>query len=196
MTPVEPKKDLPVKRFRSQAALEAWLDKHHASPAGLWVELAKKDSGVRSVTHPEAVESALCYGWIDGLAGAADDPRFWRLRFTPRRRRSKWSRINCAAVERLQTAGRLKPAGLREVAAAKADGRWAAAYASPRSITVPEELQAGLNASPRAKRFFEQLDSRNRYAILYRVQDAKKPETRLRRIEKFLRMLEAGETIY
>ncbi|MBA3260035.1 MAG: YdeI/OmpD-associated family protein [Gemmatimonadales bacterium] len=193
---VDPTTDLPVERFASQAAWEAWLGKHHGSSAGLRLELAKKDSGVPSVTHAEAVESALCYGWIDGQGTTADDPRFWRLRFTPRRRRSKWSRINCAAVERLQAEGRLQPAGLREVEAAKADGRWDAAYASQRTITVPEDLQAELEANPGARRFFEQLDSRNRYAILYRIHDAKKPETRLRRIQKFLRMLEAGETIY
>lgn len=193
---VDPTKSLPVKRFASQVVWEAWLDKHHGASSGLWLELAKKDSGVPSVTHAEALESALCYGWIDGQAATADDPGYWRLRFTPRRRRSKWSRINCAAVERLQAEGRLKPAGLREAEAAKADGRWDAAYASQRTITVADDLQAELDANPGAKRFFAQLDSRNRYAILYRIHDAKKPETRLRRIEKFLRMLEAGKTIY
>ncbi len=150
---VDPTTDLPVERFASQAAWEAWLGKHHGSSAGLRLELAKKDSGVPSVTHAEAVESALCYGWIDGQGTTADDPRFWRLRFTPRRRRSKWSRINCAAVERLQAEGRLQPAGLREVEAAKADGRWDAAYASQRTITVPEDLQAELEANPGARRF-------------------------------------------
>ncbi len=192
----EPKQNLLTKRFASQAAWDAWLDRHHGTSAGVWLQLARKDSGIASVTHPEALETALCYGWIDGQAAASDDSRFWRLRFTPRRPRSKWSRINCAAVERLQAQGRLKMAGIREVEAAKADGRWDAAYASQRTMAVPEDLQSELDAHPRATRFFEQLDSRNRYAILYRIHDAKKPDTRLRRIEKFVRMLEAEETIY
>jgi len=158
--------------------------------------LTRRFGGVASVSHPEALETALCYGWIDGQAAAAGDPRFWRLRFTPRRARSKWSRINCAAVERLEAQGRMKPAGMREAEAAKADGRWDAAYASPRTMAVPDDLQSALDAHPRARRFFEQLDSRNRYAILYRLHDAKRPDTRLRRLEKFVRMLQAGQTIH
>jgi uncharacterized protein YdeI (YjbR/CyaY-like superfamily) len=188
-------KDLPVKRFASRRAWEAWLEGHHESAPGLWLEFAKKDSGLRSVSHAEALEVALCYGWIDGQAASVDTQRF-RQRFTPRRARSKWSRINCAAVERLHAEGRLAPAGVREMEAAKRDGRWEAAYASPRTMTVPDDLRAQLDANPRARRFFEQLDSRNRYAILYRLQDAKKADTRQRRLEKFVGMLEAGETIH
>jgi uncharacterized protein YdeI (YjbR/CyaY-like superfamily) len=161
----------------------------------VWLEFAKKDSGLRSVSHAEALEVALCHGWIDGQTASVDSQRF-RQRFTPRRARSKWSQINCAAVERLHAEGRLAPAGVREMEAAKRDGRWETAYASPRTITVPEDLRAQLEAHPRARRFFEQLDSRNRYAILYRLQDAKKADTRLRRLEKFVRMLEAGETLH
>jgi uncharacterized protein YdeI (YjbR/CyaY-like superfamily) len=190
-----PKRDLPVKRFASQAAWESWLEKHHASSQGLWVEFGKKGSGVPSMNHAEALESALRFGWIDGQA-ASVDTKLFRQRFTPRRSRSKWSKINCATVERLRAAGRLAPAGIREMEAAKADGRWAAAYDSPRNIQVPDDLAAELRRRPAAKRFFEQLDSRNRYAILYRLADAKKPETRQRRLEQFVRMLVARETLY
>jgi uncharacterized protein YdeI (YjbR/CyaY-like superfamily) len=189
------KDDLPILRFDSQADWEAWLEANHAGARGVWLRLARKASGAASVSRAEALESALCYGWIDGQA-QSEEGDFWLQRFTPRRARSKWSQVNCAAVERLAAAGRMRPAGLREVEAAKRDGRWEAAYASPSRITVPEDLQARLDASPRAKRAFEGLDSRNRYAILYRLHDAKKPETRLRRLETFVRMLEEGETLH
>lgn len=188
-------RDLPTKRFASRSAWEAWLRKNHESAPGLWVELAKKVSGLASVTYSEAVEMALCYGWIDGQ-NASVDAHWYRQRFTPRRPRSKWSRNNCAAVERLYAEGRLAPAGLRQMEAAKRDGRWEAAYASPRAIDVPDDLREQLEAHPRARRFFEQLDGRNRYAILYRLHDAKRPDTRQRRLKKFVRMLEAGETIH
>ena len=193
--PVKPSTDLPVKRFASAKAWEAWLDKHHGTSTGLWIEFGKKGSGVSSVTHAEALETALRYGWIDGQTASVDAKRF-RQRFTPRRSRSKWSKINCATVERLLAEGRLAPAGLREMEAARQDGRWAAAYDSPRSIRVPDDLAAELRKRPAARRFFEQLDSRNRYAILYRLSDAKKPETRQRRLAKFIGMLEARETIH
>lgn len=188
-------KDLPVKRFASQAAWKAWLERQHEKSPGVWLEIAKKGSGLRSLSHAEALEVALCYGWIDGQATSVD-AKVYRQRFTPRRRRSKWSQINCASVERLHAEGRLTPAGIREMQAAKRDGRWATAYASPRNMTVPDDLQARLDTSPGARRFFQQLDSQNRYAILYRLQDAKKPETRQARLEKFVRMLEAGETLH
>ena len=193
--PLKAAKALPVKRFASRRAWETWLEGHHDSAPGLWLEFARKDSGLRSVSHAEALEVALCYGWIDGQAASVDSQRF-RQRFTPRRARSKWSQINCAAVERLHAEGRLAPAGVREMESARRDGRWEAAYASPRTMTVPEDLRAQLEAHPRARRFFEELDSRNRYAILYRLQDAKKADTRQRRLEKFVRMLEAGETLH
>jgi uncharacterized protein YdeI (YjbR/CyaY-like superfamily) len=188
-------KDLPVKRFASRSAWQAWLAKYHASSRGIWLELAKKDSGLRSLARPEALEVALCYGWIDGQA-ASVDAKWWRQRFTPRRPRSKWSRINCAALERLHADGRLAPAGIREMQAAKRDGRWAAAYASPRTMLVPEDFQTALSAHPRARRAFEQLDSQNRYALLYRLHDAKRADTRARRMARFIRMLEAGETLH
>ena len=186
---------LPIGQFPSQSAWAHWLELHHAIERVIWVRLAKKGSGVSTVSRAEAVETALCYGWIDGQARSESEV-FWLQRFTPRRPRSKWSKVNCAAAERLIAEKRMAPAGRREVEAAKKDGRWASAYAPQRTITVPEDLQARLAASPRARAFFAGLDSKNRYAILYRLHDAKKPETRLRRLEKFVRMLEAGETLH
>lgn len=190
-----PTKPLPIKRFAKPSAWQAWLDKHQATSPGVWLEFAKKGHRAASLSHAEALEVALCYGWIDGQT-ASSTAGWWRQRFTPRGPRSKWSQINCAAVARLRTQGRLAPAGLLQVEAAKRDGRWSAAYAPQRTITIPKDLQSALTARPRAKRFFQTLDSKNRYAILYRLQDAKKPETRQRRLEKFVRMLEAGETLH
>lgn len=192
---MSPGNHLPIKRFASGAAWQAWLAKQHDSSNGVWLEFAKKGSGLRSLSRPEALEIALCYGWIDGQAVSVDTQR-WRQRFTPRRARSKWSQINCAAVERLYAAGRLAPAAIREMEAAKGDGRWGRAYGSPRTMPVPEDLQAGLVAHPQARRAFAQLDGQNRYAILYRLHDAKRPETRARRLAGFIRMLEAGETLH
>jgi uncharacterized protein YdeI (YjbR/CyaY-like superfamily) len=188
-------KELPVRRFASGAAWAKWLAANHERSAGVWIEFAKKGSGLASVTYAEALEAALCYGWIDSQARSVSETRY-RQRFTPRRPRSKWSRINCASVERLLAAGRLASAGIREMEAAKQDGRWAAAYASPSAMTVPADLEARLVRSPRARRAFEVLDGQNRYAILYRLHDAKKVETRQRRLDDFVRMLEAGETIH
>jgi uncharacterized protein YdeI (YjbR/CyaY-like superfamily) len=188
------KRELPVKRFRSKSAWDKWLARQHGTSAGVWLEFAKKDSGLASVSYREAVEVALCYGWIDGQV-ASVDARWYRQRFTPRRPRSKWSQINRAAMERLHAEGRLAPAGIREMEAAQRDGRWAAAYPSARNLKVPDDLQAELDADPRARSFFDQLDSQNRYAILYRLHDAKKPETRQRRLEQFVRLLKAGETL-
>ena len=189
------KKDLPVRRFPSRAAWHKWLAANHERLPGVWIEMAKKGSGHSSVTHAEALEVAICYGWIDSQSNSVDE-RWYRQRFTPRRARSRWSKINCAAVERMHTEGLLAPAGVREMEAAKRDGRWAAAYASPAAITVPPDLEARLAKSPRARRAFEQLDGRNRYAILYRLHDAKRPETRQRRLEQFVAMLEAGRTLH
>ncbi len=188
------KKDLPVKRFRTQAAWEKWLSANHEKSSGVWLELAKKNSGVRSVNYAEALEVALCHGWIDGQT-ASVDATWYRQRFTPRRARSKWSQINRAAVEKLYAAGRLSPAGIREMEAAQKDGRWEAAYPSSKNMTVPADLEAELEKSPRARRTFDQLDRQNRFAILYRLYDAKKPETRQRRLKEFLRKLRAGESI-
>jgi uncharacterized protein YdeI (YjbR/CyaY-like superfamily) len=179
---------LPTVSFASRAEWAAWLAEHHDDLDGVWLTFAKKGSGIESVAYAEAVEVALCYGWIDGQAAAGDDAH-WRQRFTPRRARSRWSKINRDRATALIERGEMQPAGLREIERAKADGRWEAAYDGARSATVPEDLQAALDADGRAREFFATLDSANRYAILYRVQDAKRPETRARRIEKYVAML-------
>jgi uncharacterized protein YdeI (YjbR/CyaY-like superfamily) len=188
------KKELAVKRFRTPAAWEAWLGKQHEKSPGVWLEFAKKGSGLVTQTYKEALEVALCYGWIDGQV-ASVDAKVYRQRFTPRRPRSKWSQINRASVERLHAERRLAPAAVREMEAAQRDGRWAAAYPSPGKIRPPEDLEAEFEKYPAARRFFEQLDSQNRYAILYRLYDAKKPETRARRLEQFVAMLREGKKI-
>jgi uncharacterized protein YdeI (YjbR/CyaY-like superfamily) len=187
--------DLPVRRFASRAAWVKWLSANHERSPGVWIELAKKDSGIDSVSRADALEVALCYGWIDSQSRTVDEKRY-RQRFTPRRSRSKWSKINCAAVERLHAEGRLASAGIREMDAAKGDGRWEAAYDSPRTITVPPDLEARLAKNARARRAFEKLDSQNRYAILYRLHQAKRADTRQRRLDQFVAMLEAGRTIH
>jgi len=184
-----------VLAFDSDADWEAWLEEHHATSDGLWVKIAKKGSGIPSVAYPEVLDTAICFGWIDGRRNALDD-RYFLQRFTPRRARSRWSKINRDKAEALIEAGRMRPAGLAEVERAKADGRWDAAYAAQSAMTVPDDLQRELDARPAAAAFFAQLSSQNRYAILYRLHDAKRPETRARRLEKFVAMLEAGETIY
>jgi uncharacterized protein YdeI (YjbR/CyaY-like superfamily) len=187
--------DLPTLPFASATAWERWLEDSHAACQGVWIKMAKKDAGIESVRYPEVLEIALCFGWIDGRREALDDRHFLQ-RFTPRRQRSRWSRINRQTAERLIAEGSMRPAGLTEVERARADGRWDAAYEGQRSITVPEDLQRELDARPQARAFFEQLSSQNRYAILYRLQDAKRPETRARRLAKFVAMLENGETIH
>jgi uncharacterized protein YdeI (YjbR/CyaY-like superfamily) len=190
--PVATPTDLPVEAFESRAAWERWLERNHERPDGIWLRFAKKGSGVPSVTYAEAVAVALAYGWIDAQVKGLDE-RFYLQRFTPRRARSKWSKLNRAAAERMIAAGEMKPAGLREVERAKADGRWAAAYDSPSTATVPDDLRRELDAKPRAGATFDALTSSQRYSILYAIQDAKKPETRARRIAKFVAMLERGE---
>ena len=185
----------PVLAFASQDEWEAWLDAEHATSDGVWVKFAKKGSGVETVVYAEALEVALCYGWIDSQVMSLDE-RFYLQKFTPRRSRSKWSRINREKIEQLTNAGRMKPAGLEQVELAKADGRWDAAYASPSTIDVPEDLQQALDANPKAAEFFATLSGSNRYAVLYQLEDAKKPETRARRLEKFMGMLERGEKVY
>ncbi len=186
---------LPVLSFASADEWAAWLHGEHASSPGVWLRIAKKGSGIESVSYREALEAALCYGWIDGQKASLDDAH-WLQRFTPRTRRSKWSKINRRKAEELIAAGRMQPAGLRDVEAAKADGRWEAAYDSPGTATVPDDLRRVLKENERARRFFETLDRTNRYAILYRIQDAKRPETRARRIETLVAMLERGEKPY
>jgi uncharacterized protein YdeI (YjbR/CyaY-like superfamily) len=181
--------------FASAAEWEGWLEQNHAVAEDVWVQIAKKDTGIESVRYPEVLESALCFGWIDARRHALDQ-RYFLQRFTRRRPRSKWSRINRETAERLISDGRMRAAGLAEVQRAKKDGRWEAAYEGQRRISVPDDLQRELDVRPRARSFFAELNSQNRYAILYRLQDAKKPETRTRRLAKFVAMLEAGETIH
>ena len=187
--------DLPMKLFKNAAAWEAWLTSHHAKSAGLWMQIAKKDSGIASVNYQEALDVALCYGWIDGQKRPSDD-RTWLQRFTPRGPRSVWSKINTGKAEALIKTGRMQPAGLAAIEAAKADGRWESAYQPWSNPDIPPDLQAALDARPNAKAFFETLRGQNRYAIIYRVTTAKKPETRARRIVDFVQMLERRETIY
>jgi uncharacterized protein YdeI (YjbR/CyaY-like superfamily) len=186
---------MPERAFPDAAALEAWLEAEHETADELLLRIAKKGSGVASVTYAQALELALCFGWIDGVKRAVDAVWFVQ-RFTPRRPRSRWSKINRAAAERLIAEGRMRPAGLAQVEAARADGRWDAAYAGSATITIPPDLQAALDAEPAAAAFFATLDSRNRYAVLYRIHDAKRPETRARRIATFTAMLAAGETLH
>ena len=186
---------LPQLPFATTADWERWLEDNHASESGIWIRMAKKSSGIESVRYPEVLDAALCFGWIDGRREALDETHFLQ-RFTPRRPRSRWSQINRERVERLIAEGRMRPAGLAEVERARVDGRWDAAYESQSRSTVPDDLQRELDARPGAKGFFEQLDSQNRFAILYRLRDAKKPETRARRLATFVAMLERGEKIY
>lgn len=187
--------DLPVYLFAARSDLEAWLEENHGSSPGLWLKIAKKGSGVESVDYAEALELALCFGWIDSQKRGLDET-FFLQRFTPRRPRGKWSQINRAKAEELIAAGAMRPAGLAEVEAAKADGRWDAAYAGQRAAATPDDLRQELKRNPAAREFFESLDAANRYAILYRLQEAKKPETRERRLRKFVVMLERGEKIH
>ena len=187
-------KGLPVLGFGSAAEFESWLAERHESSPGIWLKIAKKGSGEATVSYADAVEIALCHGWIDSQAARLDE-RHYLQRMTPRKPRSVWSKINVAKAEKLIAAGRMRPAGLREVAAAKADGRWEAAYHPPSAATVPDDLQTALDAEPRAREFFATLNSQNRFAILYRVQTAKRAETRARRIAQYVSMLAEGKTI-
>ncbi|MFJ6649864.1 YdeI family protein [Streptomyces sp. NPDC091290] len=187
--------DLEIVAFESAEAFQAWLGENHAVSPGIWLKLRKKSPGVVALDYAQALDVALCYGWIDGQKAGLDD-QWWLQRFTPRTARSKWSKVNRDKVAALIEQGRMQPAGQAEIDRAKADGRWDAAYDSSRTATVPDDLAAALAAEPAAAEFFEALDRQNRYAILYRVQDAKKPETRARRIEKFVAMLAKGEKLH
>jgi uncharacterized protein YdeI (YjbR/CyaY-like superfamily) len=185
----------PILQLASEADWEAWLGAEHATSDGVWLKFAKKGSGVETVVYAEALDVALCYGWIDSQVARLDE-RFYLQKFTPRRARSRWSRINRDKIEELTKQGRMKPAGLEQVELAKADGRWDAAYASPANAEIPADLQAELDANPKAAAFWETLNKSNRFAILYQLQDAKKPETRARRLAKFVGMLERAEKLY
>jgi uncharacterized protein YdeI (YjbR/CyaY-like superfamily) len=189
---VTPASDYPIVLFGDSTAFRAWLTAHHASRPGIWLRIAKAASSLESVTYAEALDVALCFGWIDGQKRSHDAESFLQ-KFTPRQKRSPWSKRNREHVERLIAAGEMQPAGLAAVAAAKADGRWDRAYDSPGKATVPEDLRAALDADPEASAFFETLTGMRRYAILYRIQTAIKPETRARRIAEFVAMLRRRE---
>jgi uncharacterized protein YdeI (YjbR/CyaY-like superfamily) len=188
MPQTNPRDGLPILQFLSADEWEAWLEDEHAASPGVWLKIARKGSGRISVSYDEALDVALAYGWIDGQKGRFDDEH-WLQRFTARKPRSRWSKINCARAGALIASGRMRPAGLAEVERAKADGRWEAAYEGQRTAAVPDDLQRALDAHPAARDFFATLDSANRYAILYRIQDAKRADTRARRIAQFVEML-------
>lgn len=181
--------------FKSARAFETWLKKNHATSDGLWLMIARRGAGQAGVTYPEAVEIALCWGWIDGQKKGLDDQHFLQ-RFTPRRARSIWSKINVDKVAALIEAGRMQAPGHAQIESAKADGRWAQAYDGARTSAVPEDLRAALEAEPQAKAFFATLDAANRYAVLWRIQTAVKAETRARRIAQLVAMLARRETIH
>jgi uncharacterized protein YdeI (YjbR/CyaY-like superfamily) len=185
----------PILQLASPEEWEAWLDAEHASSDGVWLKFAKKGSGVTTVVYAEALDVALCFGWIDSQVMALDE-RFYLQKFTPRRSKSKWSKINVEKIEALTKAGRMRPAGLEQVELAKADGRWEAAYSSPANMTEPPDLKKALKASPRAAEFWATLNKSNRFAAIYQLEDAKKPETRERRLAKLIAMFERGEKLY
>lgn len=188
--------ELPELLLHDVTAWRDWLHEHHDQPTGVRLVLAKKSvTEPTSISYEEALQEALCYGWIDGQVQRRDDSTYLQ-RFTPRRPRSPWSRTNTERAHQLIHEGRMQPAGLAQIEAAKADGRWEQAYAGQANIEVPDDLIAALDAHPRARRLFDSLDSRNRYAILYRLTTAKKPETRSRRIATYVDMLAKGETIH
>lgn len=192
---MDPKPGDPIEFFENGAAFERWMRKNHEKASCIWVKSAKKKTGIPSITWDEGVDVALCYGWIDGQGKSVDDT-YTLQRYTPRGKRSTWSKLNRERVARLIAEGRMQPAGLAEVDRAKADGRWDAAYDPPSTAAVPDDLAKALSKSAKARKFFESLNSTNRYAILHRIQNAKKPETRARRIEKFVVMLKNGAKIY
>jgi uncharacterized protein YdeI (YjbR/CyaY-like superfamily) len=186
---------LPILFFRNCEDFEEWLDQQPANAAGAWLKFPKKSVGERGLTKAEAINAALCFGWIDGQLDKYDDG-YWLVRFTPRKPRSKWSQVNKRRATELLAERRVRKSGLSEIDAAKADGRWDAAYAPASSATVPADLQDALNANPMAAEFFATLKGANRYAILYRIGNVKRPETRARKIAEYVAMLERGETIH
>jgi uncharacterized protein YdeI (YjbR/CyaY-like superfamily) len=186
---------LPIMAFKDLEALERWLEAQPANAPGVWLKLAKAGSGIESVTKAEVIDAALCHGWIDGQLNKYDDAS-WLIRFTPRKARSKWSQVNRARADELLAAGRVRASGLAQIEAAKADGRWDAAYAPASKAQVPPDFQAALDQSPEAAAFFATLTGANRYAILYRIGAVKKPETRARKIAGFIGMLERHETVH
>jgi len=192
---METKQGLPILSFDEKGSWEEWLAEHHQTSKGLWLKIAKKGTGIATVTYAEALDSALCYGWIDGQKGSLDDT-FWLQKMTPRGPRSIWSKVNRAKALALIAEGRMKPAGREAVEQAKRNGRWEQAYDAQSTASVPADLQQELDRNPEAAAFFATLNSVNRYAVLHRIQEAKKPETRARRIEKFVAMLERHEKLH
>ena len=186
---------LPIISFATQQDWEAWLKVHHADTRGMWLKIAKKDTGIPSLSYAEAVESALCYGWIDGQKASCDD-QYWLQKFTPRSPKSRWSQVNCDKATALLASDRMQPAGRRQVEEAQADGRWEAAYASQSKISIPDDFQRELDDNQQAQEFFTTLNSVNRYAILFRIHTAKKPATRSARIQKFIEMLANQQKLY
>ena len=195
----ETRNELPIMAFADAAALETWLEAQASGAAdehrGIWLKLAKAGSGVASVSRQEAIDAGLCFGWIDGLINSYDEA-FFLIRYTPRRKRSKWSLVNVERAEALMAEGRVRPGGMREIEAARADGRWDAAYPPASRMEVPDDLAEALAASPRAKAFFETLKGANRYAVLYRLHEVRTPDKRAAAIAKWVAKLERGESVY
>jgi uncharacterized protein YdeI (YjbR/CyaY-like superfamily) len=187
--------DLPIMSFETQQDWKEWLEENHAEAKGIWLKIAKKEARTSSVSYAEALDSALCFGWIDGQKAAFDD-KYWLQKFTPRTAKSIWSKVNCSKAVALIAEGRMQPAGLRQVELARSDGRWQRAYESQSKITIPDDFQSELDKNPKAKDFFRTLDSANRYAFLYRIQAAKKPETRTAKIQKFIEMLNQQQKLH
>jgi uncharacterized protein YdeI (YjbR/CyaY-like superfamily) len=184
-----------VLTFASQAEFEKWLDEHYEQHVGIWLKFAKKDSGKTTINYDQALDIALCYGWIDGQTKRFDE-LYWLQKFTPRRSRSPWSKRNTEHVDRLIASGKMQPSGLAEVEKAKADGRWAAAYDSQQNMPISKDFLEELEKFPKAKAFFDSLNKANRFAIAYQLHSAKKPETRLRRLQKFVEMMKKGEKLH
>ena len=187
--------ELLVLAFRSAVEWEDWLDAEHERSAGVWLKIAKRNAAIPTVSYVEALDAALCFGWIDGQKRALDED-YWLQRFTPRKPGSRWSKINTEKAGALIAAGLMRQGGLREVELAKSDGRWDQAYSGQRTITVPDDLRAALDASPLAAEFFETISSVNRYAILYRIGTVKRPETRARKIAHYVQMLAERKTLH
>jgi uncharacterized protein YdeI (YjbR/CyaY-like superfamily) len=189
-----PGQELPIVEAADQQGWRRWLDANHATLPGAWLKFAKKGSPTSTVSYGEAVEEALCYGWIDGQV-RAHDAHFYLQRFTPRRARSKWSQINREKAARLIEAGRMRPAGMAHVQAAQADGRWEAAYPAQSNATVPDDFQRELDRNPKAHDFFDTLTGQTRYAFLYRLHNVSKPEARAKRIANYIELLSSGRTL-
>jgi uncharacterized protein YdeI (YjbR/CyaY-like superfamily) len=187
--------NLQVIAFETQHDWEAWLQEHHTDTLSIWLKIAKKEAHTPSVSYAEALDSALCYGWIDGQKGSYDD-KYWLQKFTPRSARSIWSKVNCGKAEALITSGKMQPMGLQQVELAKSDGRWERAYESQSKITIPADFQSELDKNQAAKDFFNSLNSSNRYAFLFRIQNAKKPETRSAKIHTFIDMLAQQQKLH